>query len=229
VNPAQFGPHEDFGLYPRTLDQDLSELRQAGTDLVFVPQSEEIYPPGFSTFVEPPSVALPWEGNCRPGHFRGVATVVLKLFQIVPAHAGFFGQKDFQQALVIRRMVADLNLPIEIRVCPIVREADGLALSSRNRYLSAEDRRRAVGISRGLRAARRRFLAGETRADELRDAVLAELRESGITQSDYVAIADAETLAEVTLATAATVILVAARVGNTRLIDNLILGDATDA
>ncbi|MBM4004975.1 MAG: pantoate--beta-alanine ligase [Planctomycetes bacterium] len=229
VNPAQFGPSEDFSRYPRTIDQDLAELRQAGADLVFVPRSEEIYPPGFSTFVEPSSVAAPWEGSCRPGHFRGVATVVLKLFQILPAHLGFFGQKDFQQALVIRRMVADLNLPIAIRVCPIVREADGLALSSRNRYLSQDDRHRATAISRGLRAARNRFLAGEARAELLRETVLSELRQSGITQPEYVAVADAETLAEVTEATAATVILVAARVGQTRLIDNLVLGDSNDA
>src|SRR5690606_34205658 len=150
VNPAQFAPHEDFGKYPRTLQADLEALGRVGCELAFVPEPGEVYPPGYSTYVEPPAVAAPLEGVCRPGHFRGVATVVLKLFNIVPADVACFGQKDFQQALVIRRMAADLNLPIRIEVCPIVREPDGLAMSSRNRYLSPADRARSLALSRAL-------------------------------------------------------------------------------
>lgn len=133
VNPTQFAPHEDFARYPRSLDDDLAALARLGVDYVFAPSRDEIYPPGFSTYVDPPAVAAPLEGICRPGHFRGVATVVLKLFHLVPADVAYFGQKDYQQSLVVRRMVEDLNLPIAIRVLPIVREADGLAMSSRNR------------------------------------------------------------------------------------------------
>jgi pantoate--beta-alanine ligase len=144
VNPTQFAPHEDFGKYPRTLPTDLELLAAADCDYVFAPTNEAMYPPGCSTFVDPPAVATPLEGVCRPGHFRGVATVVLKLFGIAPADCAFFGQKDFQQAAVIRQMVRDLNVPIEIEVCPIVREADGLAMSSRNRYLSPAERQQAT-------------------------------------------------------------------------------------
>ena len=154
VNPTQFAPHEDFGKYPRTWEADLDLLASAACDFVFAPRPEEMFPSDFSTYVEPPAVAAPLEGVCRPGHFRGVATVVLKLFQIVPVAAAYFGQKDFQQALVIERLTADLNLPIQIVVCPIVREPDGLAMSSRNRYLSPQQREQALGLSRSLRAAR---------------------------------------------------------------------------
>ena len=153
VNPAQFGPSEDFSRYPRTIERDLELLAAEGCDLVFVPPQEEVYPSDFSTFVEPPAVALPLEGRFRPGHFRGVATVVLKLFNLIPANVAYFGQKDYQQALVIQHMVRDLNLPIKIAVCPIVREPDGLALSSRNRYLSTAEREQALALSRTLQLA----------------------------------------------------------------------------
>src|SRR5262245_36721385 len=150
VNPTQFGPKEDFGRYPRVLDGDLQALSAAGCNFVFVPAADDIYPPDFSTYVEPPIVAQPLEGEFRPGHFRGVATVVLKLFNLIPADIACFGQKDYQQLLVIRRMVQDLALPIEIVACPTVREADGLAMSSRNRYLSPAQRQQALGLSQAL-------------------------------------------------------------------------------
>ena len=170
VNPTQFGPAEDLARYPRPLARDL-ELLAEGADLVFVPDAKEVYPPGFDTWVEVGSVVKSLEGASRPGHFRGVATVVLKLFNMVAPDVAFFGQKDYQQSLVIRRMVADLNLPIAIRVCPIVREADGLAMSSRNAYLSPAERMRALALSQGLQAARARWAAGERDPSALQEAV----------------------------------------------------------
>ena len=154
VNPTQFGPHEDLGKYPRSLDPDLQALSAAGCNLVFVPSASDMYPPGFSTYVDPPAVAQPLEGACRPGHFRGVTTVVLKLFNLIPADFACFGQKDYQQLIVIRRMVEDLALPIEIVACPTVREPDGLAMSSRNRYLSPAERQQALALSRALESRR---------------------------------------------------------------------------
>lgn len=224
VNPTQFGPHEDFQRYPRTLAADLDALSGRGCDLVFAPAVETIYAPGHATFVEPGGVALPWEGERRPGHFRGVATVVLKLFQLVQPDAAYFGQKDYQQSLVVRRMVADLDVPVEIRVCPIVREPDGLALSSRNVYLSPAERREALALSRGLRQARARFEAGERRADALRAALWAELAASPGVAVEYAEVVDAETLASLAVLDRPAVALVAARVGTTRLIDNERLG-----
>lgn len=146
VNPTQFAPSEDLAKYPRTLDADLEKLLSVGTDFVFTPESSTIYPPGFSTYVEAPAVAAPLEGAFRPGHFRGVATIVLKLFNLVPADIAFFGSKDYQQLAVIRTMVHDLDVPIRIEGCPTIRESDGLAMSSRNRYLNGEERSRALGL-----------------------------------------------------------------------------------
>ena len=153
VNPSQFGPSEDFAKYPRTLEADLALLAGCRTDLVLAPGNEEVYRPGHATWVEVGAVAEPLEGACRPGHFRGVATIVLKLFNMVQPDVAYFGQKDFQQALVIRRMVADLDVPVVIRVCPIVREPDGLAMSSRNRYLSPAARQRALVLWKSLQLA----------------------------------------------------------------------------
>jgi len=223
VNPTQFGPQEDFGKYPRTLESDLQLLGQAGCDLVFLPSQDEMYPPGFSTYVDPPAAAQPLEGVCRPGHFRGVTTVVLKLFGIVPADFAFFGQKDFQQALVIRRMVEDLNVPIEIVTCPTIREPDGLALSSRNRYLSAGERQQALALSRSLQLAETLVRGGERSAASIVERMRAVLREAGIERIDYVALADPETLTEKSRIEGPTVALVAAFVGTTRLIDNRVL------
>lgn len=224
VNPTQFGPHEDFSQYPRTLDRDLSLLAAAGAELVFAPEPGEIYPPGFSTFIEPPQVAQPLEGLCRPGHFRGVATVVLKLFHLAQPDVAYFGHKDYQQSLVIRRMVADLNVPVEVRVCPTMREPDGLALSSRNAYLSAAERRQALALSRSLFAAAELVACGEQSAAVVHKRMQQELATAGIDRIDYVALVDPETLAEVANLSRPTIALVAAHVGRTRLIDNLLLG-----
>jgi len=222
VNPTQFAPHEDFGKYPRTLQADLDALGRAGCELVFVPDPGEVYPPGYSTYVEPPTVAEPLEGVCRPGHFRGVATVVLKLFNIIQADVACFGQKDFQQAVVIKRMAADLNLPIRIEVCPIVREPDGLAMSSRNRYLSAADRVRSLALSRALRRAEALVLDGERNAAAVREAMQNILAES-VDRLDYATIADPDTLEQPETIDRPVVALIAAFVGSTRLIDNMIL------
>jgi pantoate--beta-alanine ligase len=222
VNPTQFAPHEDFTKYPRTLETDLAALQGAGCEIVFVPGADAIYPPGFSTYVDPPSVALPLEGVCRPGHFRGVATVVLKLFNIVPADVACFGQKDFQQALVIRRMAADLNLAIEVQVCPIVREGDGLAMSSRNRYLSAEERTKSLALARSLARADELVASGERNASKICEAMRSELQ-SAVDRLDYATIADPDTLAEPTTIDRPVVALIAAFIGKTRLIDNQIL------
>ena len=223
VNPTQFGPHEDFGEYPRTLEADLQALSAAGCDLVFVPSAADIYPPGFSTYLEPPAVAQPLEGVCRPGHFRGVATVVLKLFQLIPADLACFGQKDFQQLAVIRTMVRDLAIPIEIIGCPTVRESDGLALSSRNRYLSPAERQRALALSQALARAPELVRAGERRSERIIGQMRELLATAGIDKIDYVAIADPETLADKPIVEGPTVALIAAFVGTTRLIDNRML------
>jgi pantoate--beta-alanine ligase len=223
VNPTQFGPGEDFGRYPRTLEADVALLAARGADCVFAPATEEMYPPGASTSVEVPSVSAPLEGQFRPGHFRGVATVVLKLFNLVQPDVACFGRKDYQQSLVVRRMVADLDLPIRICVCPTVREPDGLALSSRNRYLSPADRQRALAISRSLRLAMDLIAAGTRDAATIRAEMLAELAGQQL-EVDYVALADRETLAALERIDRPAVALIAARVGGTRLIDNELIG-----
>jgi pantoate--beta-alanine ligase len=240
VNPTQFGPHEDFQRYPRTLAADLDLLGQIGVDMVFAPDANEMYrgsaaQPSSSVFagaaavgpvattVLPSRVAATLEGECRPGHFVGVATVVMKLFQIVAADIAYFGAKDYQQTLVLRRMVEDLDVPVQIVVCPTVREPDGLAMSSRNRYLSPEERVRALSLSRGLAAAERAFAAGERSAAILERIARAELEAAGAGPIDYVALADPETLDRPDRAGDRAVLLIAARVGGTRLIDNRML------
>ncbi|MEX2027065.1 MAG: pantoate--beta-alanine ligase [Pirellulaceae bacterium] len=223
VNPAQFGPQEDFSRYPRTIERDLELLAAEGCDLAFVPAKEGIYPPGFSTYVEPPAVAMPLEGKCRPGHFRCVATIVLKLFNLIPAAAAYFGQKDFQQSLVIEHMVRDLNLPTKIIVCPIIREADGLALSSRNRYLSPAERQQALALSRSLKRAEERAHAGQRDADAIAAGMKYELTAAGIERIDYATVADAQTLESLSRLDRPAVALVACFVGTTRLIDNCLL------
>jgi len=224
VNPTQFGPHEDLEKYPRTLDADLDQLAALKVDVVFAPSNEEIYPAGFATYVDPPSVSKRLEGECRPGHFRGVATVVLKLFNIVPAHIAFFGEKDYQQSVVIRSMVRDLNCSIKIQTCPIIREADGLALSSRNAYLDDEGRARALAISKGLKLAETLYEAGERDAAVIRERVTGSLRDAGIERIEYVSVAHPETLEEVDRLETASMLLIAAYVGETRLIDNRRIG-----
>ncbi len=222
VNPTQFGPQEDFSRYPRTLERDLQLLREAGCQYVFVPSKDEVYPPGYSTEVDPPAVAKRWEGECRPGHFRGVCTVVLKLFNMIPADVAVFGQKDFQQAAVLQQMARDLNVGMQIKIGPTIREVDGLAMSSRNRYLSPEERQRALSLSQSLNAAQAAVAAGEKRAVTLA-AMIGETLQPQVDHIDYVAIADAETLEPVDAIGPNTVILLAVKIGKTRLIDNCLL------
>jgi pantoate--beta-alanine ligase len=223
VNPMQFGPGEDFSRYPRDLDKDLELLSAYPVDLVFAPTVDQMYPSGHTTFVDVGAVAEPLEGKHRPGHFRGVATIVLKLFNLVAADVAFFGQKDYQQTLVVRQMVRDLDVPIEIRICPTVRETDGLALSSRNVYLSDRERQQALVISRSLQLADELVKRGERSArvilDRMRELFAAEPE----IQVQYIALADPDTLANVSEIRGPTVALIAAKVGATRLIDNWIL------
>lgn len=223
VNPTQFGPKEDFAKYPRTLEKDLAALATCGPVLVFSPTVEEMYPAGFSSWVEVGAVSEPLEGQFRPGHFRGVATVVMKLFQMVGADVAYFGQKDYQQTLVIRRMVEDLNVPIEVQVCPTVREADGLAKSSRNVYLDPQARQRSLVLWKSLCLAKERVQQGQRDAAAIQAEMEKLIRTAPDAQIDYVALADAETLAPVCEIRGRTVAVLAVRIGGTRLIDNLIL------
>jgi pantoate--beta-alanine ligase len=224
VNPTQFGPHEDFDRYPRTFAGDLEKLTAESADYVFAPADEQMYPEEFSTYVDPPAVGDRLEGECRPGHFRGVTTIVMKLFQLVPADTAFFGQKDFQQCLVIQHMVRDLNVPIQIEICPTVREADGLALSSRNQYLTAEERSQGLALSRSLERANEMFRRQKNDAEAILTQMRQTLADAGITHIDYVALVDPHTLRDVQKVGGGTMALVAAHVGKTRLIDNRRIG-----
>jgi pantoate--beta-alanine ligase len=224
VNPTQFGPGEDLASYPRSLPRDLAVLRDAQADLVFTPSPQMMYPPGFQTFVDVTGVSQGLEGEHRPNHFRGVATVVAKLFNLTQPHRAYFGQKDAQQVAVIRQMVRDLNFALEIVVCPTVREADGLAMSSRNVYLSPEQRTAATVLFRALTAAHNRYAAGERDPERLRQTMLTELGTERKAQPEYVSVADAETLRELqTAIERAALLSMAVRIGKTRLIDNLLL------
>jgi pantoate--beta-alanine ligase len=229
VNPSQFGPGEDFSKYPRTLAGDLEKLAGCGADLVLAPGDAEVYAPGHATWVEVGAVAEPWEGRLRPGHFRGVATIVLKLFHMVQPDIAYFGQKDYQQTLVVRRMVADLDVPVAIRVCPTVREPDGLAMSSRNAYLSAEARRRATVIFKSLAAAQQAVAGGQRDAEALARQIRELLLSAGGVTIDYVALAHPETLEPVKTIVPPTLAAVAIRIDGTRLIDNCLLDGQTPA
>jgi pantoate--beta-alanine ligase len=224
VNPIQFGPGEDFTRYPRDLDGDVAKLAAAGVDVVFAPSSAEMYPPGDDTRVRVGAVTAPLEGTFRPTHFEGVTTVVAKLFAAIGPCVAVFGRKDYQQLLVVRRMARDLLLPVEIVGHPIVREADGLALSSRNAYLSAAERARALGIVRGLDAAALLFEGGERDPRALERVARASI-EPAATSIDYVEARDADTLAPLSTVAGRAVLAVACRVGTTRLIDNVVLGE----
>jgi pantoate--beta-alanine ligase len=228
VNPTQFGPNEDYAAYPRAFDEDCSKLSSAGVHLLFAPSATEMYPPGNTTFVDPGPVATRLDGASRPGHFRGVATIVARLFNIVAPDRAYFGQKDAAQVAVLRNIVRDLNLPVELVVCPIVREPDGLALSSRNRYLSPAERSRALVLSRALRAAESLARSGETRAEALRAAMLAVFADSNNPEValDYAAVVDPDTLLPVADTRNGALLAVAAFIGATRLIDNLLLPPA---
>lgn len=224
VNPTQFSQTDDLSRYPRDLDRDLTLLREEGVDLVYAPSPQEIYPPGFDTWVEPGALADRLEGAARPGHFRGVATVVTKLFNLVRPDRAYFGQKDGQQVLVIQQLVRDLNMGVEIVVVPTVREPDGLALSSRNAYLTPEQRKAASVIYRALARARELLGQGVSSGEELRLAVRRVLEEEPLVeQIEYVSLADCGTLEELEVLAGRAMISVAVRLGQTRLIDNLIL------
>jgi pantoate--beta-alanine ligase len=221
VNPTQFGPEEDLDRYPRDLERDHRLLEEAGCDLLFAPSAEEMYPAGFATVVDVGPVGAPLEGERRPGHFRGVATVVLKLLGIFQPDRAYFGQKDAQQLAVIRRLVRDLNVPVEVRACATVRECDGLALSSRNTYLSPEERQAAPVIYRALCAARDRWEAGERRGEVLHQTMVDVLATEPQVRVDYASAVDAETFQDVVEVTGSALLCVAAALGRTRLIDNL--------
>jgi pantoate--beta-alanine ligase len=224
VNPTQFGPTEDLGRYPRDLERDLRLLGTRGCDLVFAPAADQIYPAGYDTSIDVGELGRQLEGEFRPDHFRGVATVVLKLFQIVPADVAYFGRKDYQQTLVVERLVADLNVPIEIRVMPTVREPDGLAMSSRNAYLSAEERRRALALSQSLQLADEIVRAGVRDVETIRGKMLAHLTSAGVDEVQYVAFVVEGTITPVRSVDGPTTVVIAAKVGATRLIDNLRIG-----
>jgi pantoate--beta-alanine ligase len=221
VNPTQFGPREDLGAYPRDLDRDLELLEKEGTDIVFVPSDDEVYPREFSSWVDVEKVTERLEGASRPGHFRGVATVVAKLFNIVQPTRAYFGQKDAQQVVVVNRMVADLNMNLEVVVVPTVRETDGLAMSSRNVYLNPEQRQAATVLFKALCLARQLRKAGEKDAETIRRQMTALIQREPQAHIDYVSIADAETLEELDLLDRPAVASLAVRIGKTRLIDNM--------
>jgi pantoate--beta-alanine ligase len=223
VNPTQFGPSEDFQKYPRTIEADSKKLEDAGVDYLFAPESSEIYPPGFRTWVNVEGLSERLEGQVRQGHFRGVTTVVLKLLEIVQPQKAFFGRKDAQQARIIRQMARDLHLDSEIVVCPILREPDGLAMSSRNAYLQPDERRAATILFRTLDAARLSISRGERDALRLTAAMREALRTEPLAESDYVELVDAETLEPVTRLRGVCLALLAVRIGATRLIDNLLI------
>jgi pantoate--beta-alanine ligase len=228
VNPLQFGPQEDLGRYPRDLPRDRALASGRGVDTLFVPRAAEMYPAGSEVRVVAGAMSERWEGAARPGHFTGVLTVVAKLFHLTQPDVVCFGQKDIQQLALVRRMVRDLDWPLEIAMVRTVREADGLAMSSRNAYLGAADRARAVILSRALRAAHDAWYAGEARADlleaRMRDVLV---QEPGVTV-EYIAVVDPETLAPVETADGTTIVALAAKVGSTRLIDNIVLAQGID-
>lgn len=224
VNPLQFDAGEDLDRYPRDLDGDVAQLASASCDAVFTTTPDEMYPDGFSTYVTEDALARTLEGESRPTHFRGVLTVVCKLFHLARPDVAFFGQKDAQQALLIRRMVRDLNFPLEVSIEPIVREEDGLAMSSRNAFLDADQRKRARSLSRGLEAAAAEFGAGERDAEVLRAAAWGVVAGTEGIDVDYVEVRDATSLAPIDRVAERALLLVAARVGRTRLIDNEVLG-----
>lgn len=221
VNPTQFGPHEDLARYPRPFEEDVTLCRRHKVDLVFAPAAEVVYPPGYRTYAEVDGLQDVLEGAIRPGHFRGVCTVVLKLFNMVLADIAFFGQKDAQQAIILRRMMRDLNVLVELRLCPTIREADGLALSSRNRYLSPEARRSATSLIRALRQGRDLILAGERSGAKVRAAMEQVVKATPEASLDYAAVVAAETLAPLDVLEGEVLLAVAARLGTTRLIDNV--------
>jgi pantoate--beta-alanine ligase len=224
VNPTQFGPREDLARYPRDLEGDRRKLQAQGVDVLWAPPVEEVYPAGYQTYIRVEELENRLDGASRPGHFRGVATVVAKLFHVALPHRAYFGQKDAAQVAVIRRMARDLNLPVELVVCPIVREPDGLAMSSRNAYLGPEDRRAATVLYRGLQAAQARFEQGERSGAVLRRTLLDTIASEPRARLDYAEVVDPDSLLPVDQVSGPTLVAVAAWLGATRLIDNVVVG-----
>lgn len=224
VNPTQFGPGEDFQDYPRDLNHDLELLEREKVDIVFVPSEEEMYPRDFNSWVDVEKVTERLEGASRPGHFRGVATICAKLFNIIQPTRAYFGQKDAQQAIVIKKMVADLNMNLEIVVVPTVRESNGLAMSSRNTYLNPEERQAATVLFKALSLARELWHGGEKDADKIRHQMTSLIQKEPLAKIDYVSIADANTMEELKKIDRPAIVFLAIRIGKTRLIDNVILG-----
>ena len=223
VNPAQFGPNEDFEKYPRDPGGDSRKAEEAGTDIIFAPSADEIYPGGYSTYVDISGITDRMCGKSRPGHFKGVATVVTKLFNIVQPDRAYFGQKDAQQLAVIKKLVRELNMNVEIAACPIVREKDGLAMSSRNVYLNSEERKAALVLSKSIFRAERLIAQGERDSDRVRRTVEGEIRQESLADIDYVTVVDADTLEELRLLKGRVLVAVAAKFGRTRLIDNAVV------
>jgi len=224
VNPTQFGPQEDFARYPRDPQRDLALLDKEGTDIVFMPSADEMYPKNFDSWVEVGKVAERLEGAARPGHFRGVATVVAKLFNIVQPDRAYFGQKDAQQLIVIRKMTRDLDMNLEIVAVPTVREPDGLAMSSRNTYFNPEARKQAIVLYQALTLAQKLYSEGERGAEAIRQQMTALIQQQPLADIDYISIADAETLDELDRVKPPALISLAVRIGKTRLIDNVVVG-----
>jgi len=230
VNPTQFGPNEDLSKYPRTFESDVAKLESAGVDILFAPDAKEIYPAGFTTYVTVEGLSDRLEGRSRPGHFRGVATVVLKLFEIVQPQFAFFGRKDAQQTRILQRMLQDLNSDVELVLCPIVREPDGLALSSRNAYLNPEERRAALILHRALEAARAEIARGTRDALTLQSTTRSVLSQEKLARVDYVEVAGADTFEPIVhIGAQPAYLLLAVFIGKTRLIDNLLIEPAADS
>ena len=223
INPAQFSMGEDFGNYPRTLQNDLDLFESLGVDVAYIPAADSIYPPGFQTWIDVETVGTPLEGKCRPGHFRGVCTIVAKLLNSFTPDKAYFGQKDAQQIAVLKRVVQDLNFPVELVVCPTIRESDGLALSSRNAYLNAAERQAATVLYRALSAARDAYDRGERNADVLRTTMRSVLRSQPMVSEQYVSAADPDTLCELQEIDKNVLLSLAVRIGKTRLIDNFLI------
>jgi pantoate--beta-alanine ligase len=223
VNPAQFSAGEDFGNYPRPLQKDLNLLESMGVDVAYIPTTDSLYPPGFQTWIDVETVSAPLEGKCRPGHFRGVTTIVAKLLNAFLPDKAYFGQKDAQQVVVIRRMVQDLNFPVEVVVCPTVREADGLALSSRNAYLNPAERQAATVLYRALSAAKAKYDSGERNAEALRTLMRSVVQSEPLAYEQYVSAADPETMRELQEIDKNVLLSLAVRIGKARLIDNFLI------
>lgn len=223
VNPTQFSPQEDFKTYPRNIERDLDLLKKTNTDIVFMPSSEEIYPQGFGSWVEVQKITDRLEGEYRPGHFKGVTTVVTKLFNIVRPTRSYFGQKDAQQALVIKKMVIDLNMNIEIVVVPTIREKDGLAMSSRNAYLNPQERQASTVLCKALSKVQQLWESGNSKADSLRQEMISIINEEPLAEIQYISIADAQTLEELDEINRQALVSLAVKIGKTRLIDNITL------